>query len=154
MTAHSSNTSVPTVVRTQKHHNSSSKRSAKSVPTNVRDLVLDGADIAAGFFTEEDDFTGPNTATRHGEIEPDGTDVTVTYEAALQFLPTPPFRREWKNVRNAVLKGLDLAALSFAVQDKFTGPHTVIREMDYELEDGTLLPVVWHIKFGRPRLTA
>jgi hypothetical protein len=154
MHKHQATTPVRTVVRTRKQHNSSSQRSAKSVPTNVRDLVLDGADIAAGFFTEEDDFTGPNTTTRHGEIEPDGSDVTVPYEAALQFLPTPAFRREWKNVRNAVLKGLDFAALSFAVQDKFTGPHTVIREMDYKLEDGTLLPVVWHIKFGRPRLTA
>lgn len=139
-----------TSVCTQQHNNCKSNW----VPTNVRDLVLDGVNIAAGFFTAEDDFTGPNTAIRRGEIEPDGSGVTVPYQADLKFVPTSAFRREWKNVRNAVLKGLDLLALSFDFSDTFTGPNTVIREMDYELEDGTLLPVVWHIKFGRPLLTS
>jgi hypothetical protein len=139
-----------TSVSTQQQNN----RKSTWVPTNVRDLVLDGVNIAAGFFTDEDDFTGPNTAIRRGEIAPDGSDVTVSYEAALRFLPTPAFRREWKNVRNAVLKGLDLAALSFDVSDKFTRPHSVIRDIDYVLEDGTVLPVVCHIKFGRPFLTS
>jgi hypothetical protein len=139
-----------TPVCTQQQNN----RKSKWVPANVRDLVLDGVNIAAGFFTAEDDFTGPNTAIRRGEIEPDGSDVTVPYEATLKFLPMRSFSREWKNVRGAVLKGLDLTALSFSFSDKFTGRHTVVRDMDYEFEDGTVLPVVWHIKFGRPRLTA
>jgi hypothetical protein len=139
-----------TVVCTQKHNT----RKSTWVPKNVRDLVLEGVDIAAGFSTAEDDFTGPNAAIRHGEIEPDGSGVTVPYKATLKFLPKAAFRRAWKNVRGAVLKGLDLLDLSFNFSDTFTGPDTVIREMDYELEDGTLLPVVWHIKFGRPRLTA
>jgi hypothetical protein len=166
MTKQRFTTPVSTVVGTQKRNSSSSihepsvdlrknqsKQSATWVPANARDLVLDEADIAAGFTTAEDEFVGPNTLIRRGQVEPDRSHAVVPFKAVLRFRPTATFRRAWKNVRAAVLHGLDLRELSYALTDRFTGPHTVIREMDYELEDGTVLPVVWHIKFGRPFLT-
>lgn len=167
MTKQRFTTPVSTVVGTQKKNSSSSihepsvdlrnkqsKQSAKSVPTNVRDLVLDGIDVAGGSLSQEDEFTGPNTAIRRGEIQPDASRFVVPYKAILQFNPTAAFRRAWKNVRGAVLNGLDLAELSYALHDRFTGPNTVIRTMDYELEGGNILSLVWRIKFGRPLLTS
>ena len=61
----------------------------KWIPRNVREAVLKGCALQAGFSTAGDDFTGPNTLTRCGEIEPDieshEAHFVIPYIARIKF---------------------------------------------------------------------
>lgn len=57
----------------------------KWVPKNVREVVLQGFDLHAGFFTAADSFTGPNAIVRRGEVQPDGSQIKIPYTARITF---------------------------------------------------------------------
>src|SRR5271170_3541851 len=60
------------------------KTGKTGVPSNVREAVLQGADIMAGFTTAEDRFTGPNTVVRHGQIESEDG-LVISFIAKIEF---------------------------------------------------------------------
>lgn len=55
------------------------------VPGNARDAALQGANFLEGFATLEDCWTGPNSAIRTGEVEPDGADIVVPFTAKITY---------------------------------------------------------------------
>jgi hypothetical protein len=124
-----------------------------TIPSNVRQAVLQGADIGEGFTTTEERFTGPNTSISRGEIEPDDTDFKIPFTARTTYQRP---RRNGKigssvpkDARTAVSEGFE--EYSDDSEDQFTGPITVIRTGEVESEDGLVIPFISKIKFGRPR---
>ena len=54
-------------------------------PKNVRDVVLKGFNLAEGFSTYEEEFTGANTVLHRGIFEPDGADLEVPFVAKISY---------------------------------------------------------------------
>jgi hypothetical protein len=123
-------------------------------PKDAREVVLQGGDINAGCVDVENHFTGPNTVVRRGES--DLGNVVLPFVEKVTFRPDAKFKKVLVNVRGAVRLGFTLFSGFSAIRDEFTGPHTVIRHGEWELEaaGGIEIPFTSTIKFGRPRLTA
>lgn len=69
------------------HHISRSE--VAQIPRNVREAVLDGADLLAGCCTATDTFTGPHALIRRGEVQPDvehgDARFLIPYVARIRF---------------------------------------------------------------------
>jgi hypothetical protein len=82
--------------------------------------------------------------------------VVLPFVEKVTFRPDAKTKKVLVNVRSAVQLNFTLFSGFSAWQDEFTGPHTVIRRGEWELEaaGGIEIPFTSTIKFGRPRLTA
>jgi hypothetical protein len=125
-------------------------------PKNVREFMLqEKIELMEGFITTNNHFTGPNTVVRRGEWENVG--MVIPFVEKIKFRPDAKGRNVFVNVRNAVNHlDFDLFAGWGGAEDEFTGPDTVIRRGEWEIEigEGIEIPFVATIKFGRPRLSA
>jgi len=135
------------------------KVKAMKKPKNVREVVLQGGNLMSGFVTTQEHFTGPNTVVRRGQRELDGWGdgwLVLPFVETVKFCPDARGRKVIGDVRNAALLGFGLFDGFSAADDEFTGPHTVIRRGEWELDvdKGIEIPFTASIKFGRPRITA
>ena len=124
------------------------------LPNSVREAVLDGIDLLGSSFSGEDKFTGKDTFVRKGEIEPDCANFVIPFTAVTKC-GRPRRKGAGQSVpsdaRDAVLSGFDLMGASSEAEDRFVGPHTVIRTGEFQFDEGWVMPFISRIKFGQPR---
>jgi hypothetical protein len=127
-------------------------------PKNVREFMLQERELdqlMEGSVTTDNQFTGPNMVVRRGEWENVG--MVIPFVEKIKFRPDAKGREVFVSVRNAVTNlDFDLFAGWSDAEDEFTGPNTVHRRGEWEIEigEGIEIPFTSNIKFGRPRLTA